>query len=125
MLNRQSQIKTTAYYNCTEGKNQLKIANYITIDKKNSCPLDGKCLTKCVGYKATVTETTLNNKKRYIRLTENEFRMRFNLHKIIFQIKTQENFHNTKRTRLETKKQKHQLQHHMGGRQKSEAIRTK
>ena len=26
--------------------------------QKSSCPLDGKCLTKCVVYKATVTETT-------------------------------------------------------------------
>ena len=29
--------------------------------QKSSCPLDGKCLTKCVVYKATVTETTSNN----------------------------------------------------------------
>ena len=29
--------------------------------QKSSCPLDGKCLTKCVVYKAIVTETTSNN----------------------------------------------------------------
>ena len=29
--------------------------------QKSSCPLDGKCLTKCVVYKATVSETTSNN----------------------------------------------------------------
>ena len=49
--------------------------------QKSSCPLDGKCLTKCVVYKATVTETTSNNQETYIGLTENEFKTRFNLHK--------------------------------------------
>ena len=38
--------------------------------KTNSCPLDDKCLTKCVVYKATVTETS-NNQERYIGQTEN------------------------------------------------------
>ena len=86
MLNRQSAITTTAYYNCTEWKNQLKIANYVTIGKKNSCPLNGKCLTKCVVYKATLTETTSNNQVTYIGLTENEFKTRFNLHKPSFKL---------------------------------------
>ena len=68
-------------------KNQLKIANYVTVGKKkNSCPLDGKCLTKCVVYKATVTETTSNNQDTYIGLTENEFKTRFNLHKSSFKL---------------------------------------
>ena len=46
--------------------------------QKSSCPLDGKCLTKCVVHKATVTETTSNNQETYIGLTENEFKTRFN-----------------------------------------------
>ena len=50
--------------------------------KKNSCPLDGKCLTKCVVYKAT----TSNNQETYIGLTENEFKTRFNLHKSSFKL---------------------------------------
>ena len=38
--------------------------------QKNSfCQLDGKCLTKCVVCKATVTETTSNNQESYIGLT--------------------------------------------------------
>ena len=53
---------------------------------KHSCPLDGKCLTKCVVYKATVTETTSNNQETYIGLTENEFKTRFNLHKSSFKL---------------------------------------
>ena len=31
--------------------------------KKNSCPIDGKCLTKCVVYKTIVTEKTEIKKK--------------------------------------------------------------
>ena len=54
--------------------------------QKNSCPLDGKWLTKCVVYKATVTETTSNNQETYIGLTENEFKTRFNLHKSSFKL---------------------------------------
>ena len=66
---------------------ELKIANYVFVGKKkNSCPLDGKCLTKCVVYKATVTETTSNDQETYIGLTENEFKTRFNLHKSSFKL---------------------------------------
>ena len=54
--------------------------------QKNSCPLDGKCLTKCVVYKGTVTETTLNNQETYIGLRENKFKTRFNLHMSSFKI---------------------------------------
>ena len=52
--------------------------------QKNSCPLDGKCLTKCIVHKATVT--TSNNQETYIRPRENEFKMRFNLHKSSFKL---------------------------------------
>ena len=43
-------------------------------------------LTKCIVYKATVTETTLNNQKTYIRQTENDFKTRFNWHKSSFKL---------------------------------------
>ena len=54
--------------------------------QKSSCPLERKCLTKCVVYKATVTETTWNNQETYIGLTENKFKTRFNLHKSSFKL---------------------------------------
>ena len=50
------------------------------VGKKKPCPLDGKRLTKCVVYKATVAETTSNNQETYIGLTENEFKTRFMCH---------------------------------------------
>ena len=56
--------------------------------QKSSCPLDGKCLTKFIAYKATVTvtETTSNNQETYIGLTENEFKTSLNLHKSSFKL---------------------------------------
>ena len=53
---------------------------------KNSCPLDGKCLTKFVAYEASVIETTLNNKETPFGLTEIKFKTRFNLHKSSFKL---------------------------------------
>ena len=42
---------------------------------------------KGVVYKATVTETTSNNQETYTRLTENEFKTIFNLHKSTIKLK--------------------------------------
>ena len=72
-----------------ESTQDSKLCNYW---QKNSCPLDGKCLTKCVVYKATVREKTSNNQETYIGLTENvgltenELKTRFNLHKSSFKL---------------------------------------
>ena len=45
-----------------------KLWNY---RQKNACPRDGKCLTKCAIYKATVQEITSSNQEMFIGLTEN------------------------------------------------------
>ena len=55
------------------------------------CPLDGKCLTKCFVYKATVTQTTSNNQETSIGQIENELKTRFNLHKSSFKLKHKRN----------------------------------
>ena len=62
------------------------MTNYVTAGKKNSCPLDGKCLTKCVVYKAMVTETDTKKQETYIGLTENGLKTWFNLHKSSFKL---------------------------------------
>ena len=62
-------------------KESIQDSKLCNCRQKNSCPLDGKCLTKCVVYKATVTETTSNNQLTYIGLTENEFNTRINVHR--------------------------------------------
>ena len=46
---------------------------------KTSCPLNGKCLTKTVVYEATLT-TNNNITHKYIGLTENDFKERYNNH---------------------------------------------
>ena len=42
------------------------------------CPMNGKCLTKCIVYKAEV-ETT-NGTRTYFGASEGEFKMRYNNH---------------------------------------------
>ena len=54
--------------------------------QKNSCPLDGKRLTKFAVSKTIETKTTSNNQQTYIGLTENEFKTRFNMHKLSFKL---------------------------------------
>ena len=67
-------------------KESTQDSKLCTRRQKSSCPLDGKCLTKCVVYEATVTETTSSNQETYIGLTENQFKTRFNLHKSSFKL---------------------------------------
>ena len=49
---------------------------------KDLCPLDGACLTSSVIYEATVTTT--GNTNTYIGMTEHEFKIRYNNHKLSF-----------------------------------------
>ncbi|GFR91151.1 hypothetical protein ElyMa_004321200 [Elysia marginata] len=51
-----------------------------------NCQLKGHCLTKCIVYKATVTETKTNRKHNYVGLTENTFKTRYNHHKSSFKL---------------------------------------
>ena len=50
---------------------------------KDLCPLDGKYLTNNVIYKATVT-TSSGITNTYIGMTENDFKTRYNNHKLSF-----------------------------------------
>ena len=54
---------------------------------REECPPDGKYLTECIVYKATITQTQSNNKETYTGLTENTFKTRYNLHKSSFKLK--------------------------------------
>ena len=81
MFNRQSSIIIIAYCSCTDSKNQLKIANYVTVAPITFAHLTSSALLKSDFYKAKVTETTSNNQETYIGLRENEFKTRLNLHK--------------------------------------------
>ena len=48
---------------------------------RNSCPLDGKCLTPNIIYKAQILSKQLNYKqKNYIGTTETDFEHRFSNH---------------------------------------------
>ena len=45
---------------------------------KESCPLQGKCLTESVVYQATVTRKDNQQKETYVGLTEGPFKTRYN-----------------------------------------------
>ena len=91
-------------------RNHPKMKNY-----NYNCPFVGKCLTKCVVYKATVTETYVKNKQEtYIGLTENKFKVRFNIHKSFLKLE-----HKRTATTLDNhvwklKMKNHRFQHQMG-----------
>ena len=54
---------------------------------KGSCPLDGKCLEKCIVYKAEVTTSSNNETKTYYGACEGEFKTRYNNHTKSFRLK--------------------------------------
>ena len=59
---------------------------------KNLCPLDGKCLTNNAIYKVTV-KTASRTTSNYIDMVENDFKTRFNNHKLSF--RNQNHSHDT------------------------------
>ena len=44
--------------------------------------MEGKCLTKCIVYKASVS--SLNEAKHYLGTAEDEFKTHYNNHKMLF-----------------------------------------
>ena len=49
--------------------------------KKNSCPLNGECLTPKVIYRTDVSDEANNDQKFYSGLAETTFKERYNSHK--------------------------------------------
>ena len=58
---------------------------------KDSCPLEGNCLTPSVVYQATVTRQDNNKEETYVGLTENTFKTRYNGHISSFRNKKHRN----------------------------------
>ena len=48
---------------------------------ESKCPLDGKCLTTSIVYKAEITPTDTQETKEYIGITAGPFKDRYNNHK--------------------------------------------
>ena len=70
--------KVTNADNDTNTDNQVQC----NCRNKDQCPLDNKCLTSSVIYKAQVT--TNNGTKNYMALTEGTFKQGFSQHKATF-----------------------------------------
>ena len=56
---------------------------------ETNCPMEGKCLTKCIVYKASVS--SLDEAKQYLVTDKDEFKARYNNHKTSFKNRTQGN----------------------------------
>ena len=94
-------IKVT--YGCTQNieniikQHNTKVLNDVNDEQqrpcncrdKNNCPLDGKCLSKCIVYKAEVE--TANTKSTYYGASEGEFKFRYNNHTKFFRLRKYEN----------------------------------
>ena len=52
--------------------------------KKDQCPLDGKCLTDEVVYRAAVKQNDEQKIEGYVGITGNSFKTRYNQHKSSF-----------------------------------------
>ena len=61
--------------NATKTPNEARLCN---CRNKQSCPLDGKCLSSSIVYRAEVTSD--NNTKIYYGASEGEFKTRYNNH---------------------------------------------
>ena len=72
-------IKKILNENCDDVENRRKY----NCRNKDLCPLGGECLTSNVIYEATV-RTTSSDTKIFIRMTENDFKTRYNNHKLSF-----------------------------------------
>ena len=82
MANLQSLTKKHNAKVLTDGKKSTRLWN---CRHKDSCPLAGKCLAKCILLKAEVTTT--GKRKLYYGTSDGEFKTRFNNHTSSFRHK--------------------------------------
>ena len=75
VANLQSLIKQHNAKVLTDGKKSTRLCN---CRYKDSCPLAGKCIAKCIVYKAEVTTT--DKRKLHYGTTGGEFKFRFKNH---------------------------------------------
>ena len=67
---------------------QPRSENYgCSFRKKESCPLDNKCLTSNISYEAQITSNTSNGHKKYLGAAETSFKERYSNHPRDFKYK--------------------------------------
>ena len=73
-------------------KNTTEIEESCDCRDKNNCPLDGRCLTPNINYKAQIMLDQLNYKQKiYIGTAKTDFKHRFNNHTNLFNLEHYEN----------------------------------
>ncbi len=63
-----------------KSKPQHEVIDPCTCRDKKTCPLQEKCMTKDIVYKATVTTSNTNSTKHYIGMTASTFKERYRNH---------------------------------------------
>ena len=63
---------------------ETEVKKECNCQKKEDCPMDGKCLSESVIYQATVTQTEAGQKETYTGLTGGTFKSRYGGHKSSF-----------------------------------------
>ncbi len=63
-----------------KSKPQCEVIDPCTCRDKKTCPLQEKCMTKDIVYKATVTTSDTNSTKHYIGMTASTFKERYRNH---------------------------------------------
>ena len=63
-------------------KSQPQVTNTTSCNCRNkeTCPLQNKCMSKDIVYKATISTCNTNDKKHYIGMTSNTFKERYRNH---------------------------------------------
>ncbi len=61
-------------------KPQCEVIDPCTCRDKKTCPLQEKCMTKDIVYKATITTSNTNSTKHYIGMTASTFKERYRNH---------------------------------------------
>ncbi len=63
-----------------KSKPECEVIDPCTCRDKKTCPLQEKCMTKDIVYKATVTTSNTNSTKHYIGMTASTFKERYRNH---------------------------------------------
>ena len=73
-------MQNKSFINNSQPKQSEDAKNLCNCRSNRQCPLDGKCLTSCVIYQASVIRPDKTHIETYIGLTENSFKSRYTGH---------------------------------------------
>ena len=73
-------IRKHVHYKIRKSQPQVTNTTSSNCRNKETCPLQNKCMSKDIVYKATISTCNTNDTKHYIGMTSNTFKERFRNH---------------------------------------------